>query len=169
MDKERIVSQIQTALHDQPDLVAAYLFGSLAEGLHRAESDIDVAVLFKDELEPAILFQRTLDIGTALERVLPYAVDVVALNLAGPILCFQIIQKGKVILQRDEVARCLFHVRATNLYFDAKPFLDYQQQMTIHRIQEKGLGSGYRGHHNALTKIRALRQRFRPATASATG
>jgi len=169
LNKEEIITQIQTALHDQPDLVAAYLFGSLAEGLHHAQSDIDVAVLFIEGLEPATIFQRTLEIGTVLEHVLPHNIDVVALNRAGPLLCFQVIQKGEVILQRDETARCLFHVRATNLYFDAKPFFDYQQEITIRRIREKGLGSGYQGHRNALTKIRSIRERFGPVTASATG
>ena len=164
--KENIISQIQTALQHQPDLIAVYLFGSIAEGKNHLQSDIDVAVLFIDSLEPAEIFQETLNIGTALESTLPYPIDVVALNLAGPFLCFQVIQKGEVIIQRDEVARCLFHVRTMNLYFDAKPFFDYQQQMTIRRIREKGLRHGYQGHHDPLAKVRALRKRFRPVAAS---
>ncbi len=100
MDRETISAKIRDALANEDDLVAVYLFGSQAEGKAHHLSDIDVAVLF-DEMSAEQLFERTLAIGSLLEQALPCAVDVIPLNRAGPLLCFQVIQKGQLLLERD--------------------------------------------------------------------
>ncbi len=102
-------------------------------------------------------FARTLAIGARLETELPVPVDLIALNRASPFLCFQIIKTGKVVLEYDRTARALFQMRAMNRYYDAKPYLDYQQAELIRRIRAKGLGHGYQGDRNALTEVRKLR------------
>lgn|GEM_PF-501669 len=157
MNSETIGAKIQDALSNQDGLIAVYLFGSVAEGKAHRLSDVDVAVLFDDELNAEQIFQRTLAMGGLLEQVLQRAVDVVPLNRAGPLLRFQVIQKGKVLLERDRTERCLFHMRTMAAYYDAKPYLDYQRSEAIRRIREKGLGHGYQGHRNALAEVRKLR------------
>ena len=49
MDKKvnRVIkSYIQSVLNQQPDLLYAYLFGSYAKNNQKAESDIDIALVF---------------------------------------------------------------------------------------------------------------------------
>lgn len=168
MNSETICTRIRDVLANHGDLIAVYLFGSQSEGKAHGLSDVDVAVLFDDGLSAEQMFQRTLAIGGMLEQMLPYAVDIIPLNRAGPLLRFQVIQKGKVILERDRTQRCLFHMRAMNAYYDAKPYLDYQRNAMIQRIREKGLGHGYQGHRNTLAEVRRLRATLtRPPARSA--
>lgn len=157
IDSETIGAKIRDALINEDDLIAVYLFGSHAEDKAHRLSDVDVAVLFDDRTSAGRLFERTLAIGSLLEQALQCTVDVVPLNCAGPLLRFQVIQKGRLLLERDRTQRCLFHMRAMNAYYDAKPYLDYQRSEAIRRIEEKGLGDGYKGHRNALTEARRLR------------
>lgn len=160
IDSETIGARIRDALINEEDLIAVYLFGSQAEDKAHYLSDVDVAVLFDDQMSAEQLFQRTLAIGSLLEQALQCTVDVIPLNRAGPLLRFQVIQKGQLLLERDRTRRCLFHMRAMNAYYDAKPYLDYQRSEAIRRIREKGLGHGYQGHRNALAEARRLRQNF---------
>lgn len=169
MNSETVIPQIQNALADHDELIAVYLFGSVAEGKAHALSDIDVAVLFDEHLSLDQIFQYTLAVGTALEAALHTSVDVVPLNRAAPFLRFQIIKTGKLVLERDRTQRCLFQMSAMNAYYDAKPYLDYQRDEAIRRIREKGLGHGYQGYRNTLTEIRKLRQTLARPEASAVG
>ena len=152
-----IIEKLQAALVGQTDLVAVYLFGSVAQGNVHARSDVDIALLFAEHLTPAEIFASTLAIGARLETQLPVPVDVIALNRAAPFLCFQVIKTGQLVLEYDRTARALFQMRAMNRYYDAKPYLDYQQAAMIRRIRAKGLGHGYQGDRNALTEVRKLR------------
>src|SRR5271157_2091537 len=100
-DRDAIAGAIRRAVQNRDDLVAVYLFGSVAEGTAHRLSDVDVAVLFKTGLPPSTLFAQILAIGSALEAALPMPVDLVDLSQAGPELAFQILQKGWLILELD--------------------------------------------------------------------
>lgn len=159
-----IVQKIVELLSEQADIVALYLFGSQAQGKVHRESDVDVAILFANTLTPEALFDRLLSIGTMLELHLPLPVDLIALNRAPIFLRFQVIKNGKLILERDRTERCLFQMHTMNAYYDAKPYLDYQRESMIRRIQEQGFGHGYHGHRDALAEVRKLRQTLASAS-----
>jgi predicted nucleotidyltransferase len=164
-----LVESIRTALHNSPDLVAVYLFGSTARDQAHALSDVDVAVLFATELSPADVFARTLDIGVILEEALRQPVDVIALNQAPPALCFQVLKHGRLLLEQDRTQRCVFVMRALGQYYDAKPYLDYHKAQLLSRIREEGLGGGYHGHRNALAKARQLSAHLAADASSTSG
>ena len=94
-DDSSVEDRIRTTLQDSPDLVAAYFFGSTARERAHALSDVDVAVLFAPELSAEAMFARTLEIGAMLDAALRRAVDVIALNRASPVLCFQVLKHGR--------------------------------------------------------------------------
>lgn len=167
MDRQQISAKVREELAVEEDIVAVYLFGSLAQERAHTLSDVDVAVVFVRGTEGETLFRRTLEIGARLEKALQAPVDVVTLNQAPPLLCFQVIKTGQLVLERDRTERCLFHMRAMNAYYDAKPYLDYQRAETMRRIQEEGLGRGYRGNRDALAEARRLRETLAAASASA--
>lgn len=167
MDRQQISAKVREELAVEEDIVAVYLFGSLAQERAHTLSDVDVAVVFVRGTEGETLFRRTLEIGARLEKALQAPVDVVTLNQAPPLLCFQVIKTGQLVLERDRTERCLFHMRAMNAYYDAKPYLDYQRAEAMRRIQEEGLGRGYRGHRNSLAEVRRLRETLAAASASA--
>jgi predicted nucleotidyltransferase len=102
------------------DAIAAYLFGSLARGDDRADSDVDVAVLFAVAPPPALSappFTLTGDLERALER----PVDLVVLNTASADLVHRILRDGQIVLDRDRARRLRFEVAKRNEYFDLEP------------------------------------------------
>ena len=166
-DESKVVETISAALHNHPDLVAVYLFGSTARDQAHALSDVDVAVLFATELSAADVFGRTLEIGTILDETLRLPVDVIALNRVPPALCFQVLKHGRLLLEQDRTQRCVFVMHALSRYYDAKPYLDYHNTRLLSRIREEGLGGGYHGHRNALAQARQL-SAYLAADASST-
>jgi predicted nucleotidyltransferase len=124
MDREEILHRLSTELSSAPpDLVAAWLYGSVARGQHGPESDVDVALLYRaDPLHLLDSPPRRLE--EKIERALGIPVEVVVLNEAPPDLIHRVLRDGALLLDRDRSARIQFEVRSRNEYFDLLPFLD---------------------------------------------
>jgi predicted nucleotidyltransferase len=117
----------------QPDVLAAYLFGSHATGRARPESDVDVAVLLSgtDAMER---FERLLGLMGEVEEALGRRpADVVVLNDAPPLLAHQVLAHGWLIFERDRAARVEFEVRAGKIY------AEYHSHDLFQKIREVGL------------------------------
>jgi predicted nucleotidyltransferase len=109
------------------EVLAAYIFGSLASGRTRPNSDIDVAVLLDQAaMKHAPLSYRADLIAEAGAELETFEVDVVILNNAPPALAHNVITKGKLIFERSRSARIAFQVRNLNRFLDLEP---------MHRIQ----------------------------------
>jgi predicted nucleotidyltransferase len=133
-------------LATQPDVVAAYLFGSLAQGRATPHSDIDIAVLLTRA--PDLLAgepDRQLQLMGDLRRFADREVDVVILNTAPPLLQNQVLKYGRRLYERDRRARVDFEVRAGKTYTDLKPMSDFFTKALFKEIKEVGLG-GRRRH-----------------------
>ncbi len=168
-DRDGIADLIRQVVQGRDDLVAVYLFGSVAEGTAHGLSDVDVAVLFRPNIPSVALFARVLAIGSALEAALPMPVDLIDLGQAGPALAFQVLRKGWLIVERDRDARSLFVMCALGRYYDARPYLDYQNAQLLARVRRGDLGRGYNGDHNALSEARRLSQKLAAASGRAKG
>jgi predicted nucleotidyltransferase len=103
-------------------VVAAWLFGSVARGTARHDSDIDVAILFA-EAPPSTLEGLPLDIEDELGRQFGRPVQVVVMNEAPVDLVHRVIRDGILVCERDRNARVRFEVRSRNEYFDLLPYL----------------------------------------------
>jgi predicted nucleotidyltransferase len=128
-------------LEAQGDIVAAYLFGSLAQGRAHPRSDVDIAILLaRVPDEPGGTTDRQLQLMGDLERFADREVDVVILNSAPPLLQHQILLKGRLLYERDRLARAEFEVRAGKVYADLKPMYDFFTRDLFQKIKEVGLG-----------------------------
>jgi predicted nucleotidyltransferase len=105
-------------LEAQPEVLAAVVFGSAAAGRLRSESDIDLALLFAEDGLPDAL--AALELRAALEQRVGRDVDLIILNQASPILAFQAVKKGQVIVCKDARAYQLYVVRLISEYADFK-------------------------------------------------
>ena len=123
----------------QPDVIAAYLFGSRATGQARAESDVDVAVLLSEE-DNVTRFERRLQLMAEVSEICGREADVVVLNDAPPILQNQVLKHGRLLCERDRRARVEFEVQAGQVYADLKPMRKFFQQALFREIKEAGLG-----------------------------
>lgn len=164
-----LAERVKGALAGRDDLAAVYLFGSFAEGTAHALSDADVAVLFREGLSDAAMFARGIEIGALLESALRLPVDVVVLNRATPVFCFQVLRHGQLLAEPDPLARGFFVMRALSRYYDMKPYLEYHQAQALARIQKEGLGRGYHGHRNALAEARRLSAQLAANAGRAAG
>ncbi len=119
-----IVARLAGALAaEDADFCCAYLFGSSARGDERPGSDVDVAVLFRDD-PPRTLAGLHLDLADRLTGALGgRRVDLVVLNHAPVDLVHRVLRDGLLLLERDRSARIRFEVDARNEYFDLLPHL----------------------------------------------
>jgi len=145
----------------QPDVLVAYLFGSLARGQIHPGSDVDFAVLFDPSLEGEMLVERILDLMTDLSDFTSREVQVVALNLATPLLAFQATSEGILLYERSQSERIAFQTRAMKIYYDLKPRLDFFNQMMMDRIRETGIDRTTRNDSRTLEAAQRLSERLK--------
>ncbi len=81
-----------------------WVYGSVAAGRARSDSDLDVAVLARKRLSAA----KLADLRADAEALLGRAVDLVDLDQASPILAFQVLKHGCLVVDRDPSRRYRF-------------------------------------------------------------
>lgn len=123
MSMELLIATLRTLLARHANRIAcAYLYGSTARGESRADSDVDVAVLFR-ETPPATLEGLGLEIAGEIERALGKRADIVVLNRAAPDLVHRVLRDGVLIHESDRRMRVAFETRKRAEYFDVLPYL----------------------------------------------
>ena len=121
MEPEKIATTVAELLARSPaEIIAAWLFGSVARGSARDTSDVDVAILLAHPPERT-LDGLHLDLEAEFERALGRPVQLVVLNRAPVDLIHRVLRDGQLLLERDRSARIRFEVRARNEWFDLAP------------------------------------------------
>lgn len=123
----------------QPDVIVVYLFGSQVTGQTQIGSDVDVAVLLKED-DDFTRFERRLRLGNELEKIVGQSVDLIVLNDAPSLLVHKVIKEGRLVFGRDREAQIEFEVRAGQMDADLKPMRRFFQQALFQEIKEVGLG-----------------------------
>jgi predicted nucleotidyltransferase len=132
---EEIITAVSYYLTNQPDIAAAYIFGSLARGRFRTGSDVDVAILYNpDDTGKLARFERRLDLEIALEEIIHRPVQVIDLERAGLPLQYQVRKYGKLIVEKDGHRRVNFEVNARRLYFDMQRFYLLRNATVLERL-----------------------------------
>jgi predicted nucleotidyltransferase len=108
-----VVDAIVRDLDGRWGVDAAWLFGSQVRG-GRADSDIDLAVLFRDQPDG----QQLLEARAELEQIAGRPVDVVDLDVASPIIAHQAIKTGRLVADRVPAHRIAFLTRLPDRYED---------------------------------------------------
>ena len=119
-DTETIVAALRAELEAETDIVAAYLYGSVARGTHRTDSDLDLALLLHSP-PPDTLDGLRLDLVARLEDRLRRPVQIVILNKAPCDLAHRVRRDGVVLIDRDRRRRVAWEVKSSNEYFDMEP------------------------------------------------
>lgn len=99
--------------HD--NIMTVYLFGSYGTKYQTQNSDIDLAILFREDLS----LMDDMQIGAELELILsPEEVDVTNLNKAGVVLQHRILSQGIKIYEREPIFTANFIEKTLKKYFD---------------------------------------------------
>ncbi|WP_461204951.1 type VII toxin-antitoxin system MntA family adenylyltransferase antitoxin [Clostridium sp. DL1XJH146] len=112
----------------------AYLFGSYSRGDNNNNSDIDLAIYFKNKYSD---IEDVFNRGTIIEEaklLFSKNVDIVSLNNAPLLLKYQIIHDGIVI--KDSIDRASFESLYLRMYFDFKYYSDTYDEMMINNIKK---------------------------------
>ena len=136
MEKE--INRVKKVMSENKKILAAYLFGSTASRKTGPLSDIDIAVLMKNELNSKERSDLKLRLISELTDIFNSdRIDLVVLNNAPIQLTFEIISSGQVIYgKREDVSG--FEARASSRYHDRKYYIDRYTQEIIKRTAERG-------------------------------
>lgn len=120
-----------------PHVIAAYLFGSHAEGRPHRESDVDVGVLLDRTRCPSP--REPFDAKVALTSDLIAAlheneVDLVILNDAPPLLARRIVIEGRLAYCRDGGEEHAFRRDVQLRAADLAPFLERARRRLIENL-----------------------------------
>lgn len=117
MKDVEIVSHIQKALKKEPRILAAYIFGSYAKGIHNKESDFDIAVVVENKklITEEAVYELLKDVP------LPKDPDISIVDkTSSPIFLFQIIKSGTRIYAKDENSVIAFEAYVLKDYYDTQ-------------------------------------------------
>ncbi|WP_111637979.1 type VII toxin-antitoxin system MntA family adenylyltransferase antitoxin [Marinomonas shanghaiensis] len=108
LDRNKLIQAIQ---HLMPKARLIYLFGSQADGIATASSDIDIAVLLDKKIDSVARF----DLQETLAIELNQDVDLVDLLTASTVLQNQIIMNGELLVgSEDEQTK--FEMQIMSMY-----------------------------------------------------
>jgi len=108
-------------------IAAAYLFGSCSTGRDRQKSDIDIALLVKNPVDP----MKRVEMETALSNLLGRDVDLIIFDQVSSLLQHQILKYGRLIYEADPTERVRQEVFARRAYLDSA-FLYRKLNRNVH-------------------------------------
>lgn len=140
-DRHQLVDSLRRRLQARPEILEAYLFGSLARAQAQPHSDVDVAVYVRPDRLPDSPFGYAAELTAALASALGSdTVDVVVLNQAPPLLYHRVLRDGVRLLARDLAATTTREGQALSRYCDYVPHLRKVDAAYRARVERGSVG-----------------------------
>jgi predicted nucleotidyltransferase len=132
---DREIDALDAIFQQFPSIQAVYLFGSYAQGRPRVDSDIDLAIVPRRDVEPP----DKLDMLTELARAGFDNVDLVILDIynlatADLVLTYEAVRLNCLVYQTEDFERGAVYSKVVRHYLDFKPYLDVQRAAYKRRI-----------------------------------
>lgn len=121
-----IDDSLRQVVRREPEVLAAWLFGSRGRGAGTPRSDVDVAILLTRGASKAILNR----LSSELAGTLGMDADVVDIAASTPVLGFEIVAHGRRIFERDALAADEAEERCLREYLDT----DYMRRVQSHYL-----------------------------------
>jgi len=121
-EQDDLKNRLARVLGNFPEVAAAYLFGSQAEGHARSDSDLDIALVVKQPLG-----LRKLEILAALTAEGLDNVDLVALITEDVVLRFEAVRLNRLVYAQEGFDRGGYYSRTIREYLDFLPYLKVQR------------------------------------------
>jgi predicted nucleotidyltransferase len=123
-------AELLAILENRP-VMLAYLYGSVAEGHARPDSDVDIALVLRPDctLSPYERMIMELDIAAEIEdRCGVREADVRSINDAPVMVQGRVLSKGIQLYSRDEAFRVNYEVHTRKAYFDFQPVAEKMRE-----------------------------------------
>ena len=118
--KAKDLALIKRFFRSQPKVLAVYLYGSYAKKTNQPQSDLDLAVLFKEKLEnPGLILQLAAQLQQLLTNHVQVDLRQIDLDLS-PVFLAQVISQGKIVYSAYEPGRIDFEVKALRQIDDSQ-------------------------------------------------
>lgn len=155
--KETIVTRINNYLYLREEVVVGYIFGSYSTERVRPKSDIDIAVLLRDDIDSKDYGNIKLSIINDLIDLLSFdRIDVVILNTASPLLSHEVIKKGMIIFSKNNAKRIQYTTYATIHYLDTIYLRKVQNRILHEKIRSGNFGYFKGSHKYSIEKVRKV-------------
>ena len=125
--REIDIKQISVTFRPYPFIVAAYQFGSTIRGGEGPLSDLDIAILVRDEQTPLAVDLLRVELLLAYElqkQLHVQQVDLITLNRQRLPLQYAILRTGRLIFETDPKYRIRFVQKVIQDYLDFQPTLE---------------------------------------------
>ena len=130
-----IHENLKSFFGNKKDIVAAYLFGSYADGKERISSDVDLAILF-DNRDREAVNQRLDEYLVALSRNIRKDVHLIAMDFAGEGLLKQIFKKGRCLVVNDSKKLAYFKMIALRKIVNFEYYRSQMQKGIVRKVME---------------------------------
>ena len=120
-------------LAGDPRIRLVYLFGSAALVDRTPVGDIDLGILASPALPLREILRLQADLGSRAGCDL----DLVSLDEASIVLAWEVVRYGECLYSASAEVEMQFVTRAQRRYWDFKPFLDRQWDLTARRAEER--------------------------------
>ncbi len=120
-----------------PEIKAAYIFGSVATGKARKDSDLDLGIIPRS----ADIHKQRLDILYELTKAGFDNVDLVFLDTDDIVLKYEVIRPNKLVYQAADFDRGATYSLIVRQYLDFLPYLKTQRQAYKRKILYGKTGS----------------------------
>ncbi len=112
LDPEKKAKIVSIVLEKMPSATAIYLFGSMADGFERKDSDVDIAILQATPIIPDVAFNLRGVLGAFLKR----DVDIVDCRRCKLEMAFNIVMGGVALFASDADAVGLYENTIMSMY-----------------------------------------------------
>jgi len=117
------IDLLRRAVSPEPGLAAAYLYGSVARGETTSLSDIDVALLFDEDLGEQARRDLIVEMASELARAgVGERLDVRDVEDLPLVAQGRVLTEGRLVQSNNDVRRVRFETSVRMLYFDFLPF-----------------------------------------------
>lgn len=117
MITDELVTKIKQALEKEPQVIGAYVVGSIVQGRETTESDFDLAVIVNNK--KALDENKIYDLVQEID--FPKNLDLSVVDQSSsPLFLFQIISKGQRIYERNNNQVVAFEAFTLHNYYDTQ-------------------------------------------------
>lgn len=113
-NKQRIIKKIVSYIKNRKEIICVYIFGSFLSS--NDFSDIDLGLLLRKDSDDVLFYEIALE--NQLEDLIGFPFDVRVLNNAPIPFIYNVLSKGKVVIDNEPNLRADFESRIFRMYFD---------------------------------------------------